>query len=182
MADVVRKNRLSPPLMFVFRAAHQARDAQARNKWREDAGVAAETRSRAQQRAPITEAMLRREVGLDLENLMNCVSLESTLDLSDFPRARRSIINFGLPDLVHRSIDELAAKDIDGDIEEVVRVFEPRLVTDTVRVTRDTSVDAAELKVRYVVHGDLSCEPLNVPVEFVADVEVATGKIQIRRA
>jgi type VI secretion system protein ImpF len=181
MADATRKNRLSPPLMYVFRAAHQARDARARVKWREETGRSAETRSRTVQRVPITEAVLRREVSVDLEALMNCVSLDSTLDLRDFPSVARSVLNFGFPDIVHRSIDELAAEDIDGDLEEVIRKYEPRLVASTVRVSRDTSVDTTELKIRYVVHGDLSCEPLNVPVQFVADVEVATGKIQIRR-
>ena len=44
-----------------------------------------------------------------------------------------------------------------------------------------TSIDADELKVRFVVQADLRCEPVNVPVEFVADVELETGKIQINR-
>ena len=42
-------------------------------------------------------------------------------------------------------------------------------------------IDPAELKIRYLVHADLLCEPLNVPVEFVADVEVTTGKVHISR-
>jgi len=40
---------------------------------------------------------------------------------------------------------------------------------------------AADLKVRFIVRADLFCEPLNVPIEFVADVEVDTGKIMIAR-
>ena len=51
----------------------------------------------------------------------------------------------------------------------------------TVQVTRDHSVDAAELKVRFIVRADLFCEPLNVPIEFVADVEIDSGKIMISR-
>jgi type VI secretion system protein ImpF len=59
--------------------------------------------------------------------------------------------------------------------------FEPRLLRDTIRVKRDEAVDADELKLRFVVRADLSCQPLNVPIEFVADVEVDTGKIVINR-
>jgi type VI secretion system protein ImpF len=37
------------------------------------------------------------------------------------------------------------------------------------------------LKIRFVVNADLACEPLNVPVEFVAEVELDSGKILINR-
>jgi type VI secretion system protein ImpF len=62
-----------------------------------------------------------------------------------------------------------------------LRDFEPRLVSDTIRIARDQSVRSEELKVRFVVRADLSCVPLNVPVEFLADIEVDTGKISINR-
>ena len=51
----------------------------------------------------------------------------------------------------------------------------------SLRVERDKTVDPDDLKIRYIIHSDLSLEPLNVPLEFVADIEVTTGKIQIQR-
>ena len=47
-------------------------------------------------------------------------------------------------------------------------------------VERDEALDKAELKIRFVVRADLNCEPLNIPVQFVADVELDTGKIAIK--
>jgi type VI secretion system protein ImpF len=38
-----------------------------------------------------------------------------------------------------------------------------------------------ELKLRFVVQADLRCDPLNVPVEFIADVDLDSGGIQINR-
>ena len=120
MADANRKNRLSPPLMFVFRAANQARDSkQGAGRSR---GVDGE-RPRPAQRVPITEATLRREVARDLESLMNCVAMESSTDLTDFPAVRKSILNYGFPDISHRTIDELSAKDLDRDLEGVLRLY-----------------------------------------------------------
>lgn len=181
MADAARKNRLSPPLMFVFRAAHAARDAKGRVEKPRAAGAAGGERPRPAQRAPITEMTLRREVSRDLESLMNCVAMESTIDLTDFPAVAKSILNYGFPDIAHRTIDELSASDIDTQIEAVLRLFEPRLIASSLRVVRDRTVDPDELKIRYIVHSDLSCEPLNVPLQFVADIEATTGKIQIQR-
>ena len=180
MADAIRKNRLSPPLMFVFRAAHQARDAKARANRAGDE-TRGDNRARPTQRVAITEATLRREVSRDLEALMNCVAMESSTDLTDFPRVRKSILNYGFPDIAHRTIDELSAFDLDSGLEDVLKLYEPRLVASTLRVTRDRTIDVDDLKIRYIVHSDLSCEPLNVPLEFVADIEATTGKISIQR-
>ena len=180
MADTKRNSRLNPSLMYVFRAAHQAKDAMKRPKWREkDEGELPKLQSRSVQRVAITEATLRREVTRDLEALMNCVSFDSTIDLSEFPIVRKSVLNFGFPDIAVRTIDELDVAGLEPQIEKVLRTDEPRLIAASLRVMRDRRIDPIELKVRYVVHADLSCEPLNVPVEFVADVEVTTGKVHI---
>ena len=42
------------------------------------------------------------------------------------------------------------------------------------------SIDAAELRVRFIVRADLTCDPVHVPVEFVADI-VESGKIIVNR-
>jgi type VI secretion system protein ImpF len=180
MADTMRNSRLNPSLMSVFRAAHREKDAMKRPKWqdKEESGQP-ESYSRTVQRVAITEAALRAEVTRDLEALMNCVSIDSTIDLSEFPAVKKSVINFGFPDIAVRTIDELESEGLEPDIEKVLRIHEPRLIAASLRVVRDRRIDPVELKVRYIVHADLACRPLNVPVEFVADVEVTTGKIHI---
>ena len=45
----------------------------------------------------------------------------------------------------------------------------------------EAGADGAELKLRFMVRAELFCDPLNVPVEFVADVELDTGKISVNR-
>lgn len=182
MVDTTRKSRLSPSLMCVFRAAHQAKDALKRPNWRQsEARGPLEAISRTAQRAPITESVLRHEVMRDLEALMNCVSIDSTMDLADFPAAKRSILNFGFPDLARQTIDDLEATGLEAEIKNVLCTYEPRLAAASLRIARDRRVDPIELRIRYIVHADLLCEPLNVPMEFVADVEVTTGKIHMFR-
>ena len=181
MAANTKLDRLIPPIMYVFRSTHRAKDAKRPVLSDPSADGTSAPRARMSQRVAITERALRDEVSRDIESLMNCVAMESTVDLTDFPEVAKSILNYGFPDIAHRSIDELAASDIDGEIVQVIRRFEPRLVASTVRVKRDTSVNSALMKIRYMVDGDLSCEPLNIPVQFIADVEVTTGKFHINR-
>ena len=181
MADVGRKERLSPPLMYAFRTAHEARDARKRLDLRDEGGERVIASRRTVARFAITEPTLRREVARDLDALLNTIAMESTQDLKRFEHVSKSILNFGFPDIAHRSIDELSLDEVKFEIATVLTSYEPRLLGNTVQVTRDTSVDAADLKVRFIVRADLLCEPLNVPIEFVADVEIDTGKIMIAR-
>jgi type VI secretion system protein ImpF len=180
MARVDSKTRLSPPLMHVFRAAHAAKDARTTLEIRNEAGERVIAGRRLRPRHVITEPVLRREVGLDLDALLNSIALESTLDMTDAPDARKSIINFGIPDLTHRSIDETGVADVTEEIRLAIINFEPRLAAASVRVTRDTTVDPVELKIRFIVRADLVCDPVRVPVEFVAEV-IEPGKIIVNR-
>ena len=176
-----RKDRLSPPLMFAFRSAFAARDATKKVDLRDEAGERIISGRRSVGRAPITESMLRREVARDLEALMNTVALESAEDLRDFAHVRKSILNFGLPDLVHRTTDEATVDDVKTEIETVLTNYEPRLTADSIHADRDRSVDSTELKIRFVVQAELRCEPVDVPVEFIADVDLDSNTIQINR-
>lgn len=184
--DVRLADRLSPPLMHVFRASYRDRKEEAREEARRHSlaskGVEPPPERKTRpQRSPINERELKVEVERDVNALMNHVALESTIDLQDFPQIRKSVLNFGFPDIAHRSLDELEASDLDGEIVAVLRQYEPRLVAGTVRVARDASVDPGTLEVRYLVDGHLLCQPLNVPIEFVAKFDVASGKIQFSR-
>jgi type VI secretion system protein ImpF len=174
-----RKQRLGSPLMYAFRSAHDAHDAAKKLDLRDEAGERVIASRRKTARVAITESVLRREVVRDLETLLNTVALDSTLDLRPLDQVRRSVLNFGFPDIAHRSIDEISVNDIKGELEVVLLAYEPRLVADTIKVSRDASVDTAALKVRFIIRADLACEPLNVPIEFVADVELDSAKITI---
>jgi type VI secretion system protein ImpF len=176
-----KKDRLSPPLMYAFRGAFEAHDSKKKLDLRDESGDRVIASRRASPRAAISEPVLRREVARDLEALMNTIAFEASSDIENFDYARKSVLNYGFPDITHITIDEHRVSDLAEDIENVLQHYEPRLQTSSIRVERDTSVDEAALKIRFLVHADLLCDPVNVPVEFVADVELDSGKILINR-
>ena len=106
------QSRLSPPLMHVFRAAHEARDAKRIIDQRNEAGDRVLAGRRLRARQIITESVLRREVSLDLDALLNTVSLDATVDMQNAPHVRKSILNFGLADIAIRTIDENGVEEI----------------------------------------------------------------------
>jgi type VI secretion system protein ImpF len=180
MAGVSDKTRLSPPLMHVFRAAHEAKDATRKVDVRDEAGQRVIANRRLRARQVITEQVLRREVARDLDALLNTVALESTVDMTDSPHVQSSILNFGIPDLSNRTLDENRVNNIPAEIRTAIIKFEPRLAPDSLRIERDITVDTAELKIRFIVRADLTCDPVHVPVEFIADM-IEGGKILVNR-
>jgi len=166
--------------MFVFRATHDAKDAKKIVDVRNEAGERVIASRRLRPRQVITETILRREVARDLTALLNTVAMESSIDMTELPYARKSILNFGIPDVTHRSIDEVGVDEIPEEIKTAIINYEPRLAAATLRIERDKAVDSAELKVRFLVRADLTCHPVHVPVEFIADV-IETGKIIVNR-
>jgi type VI secretion system protein ImpF len=178
--DARLKNRLRPPLMFAFREAHRDKDSVKPLDLRDADGERVIASRRAAPRAAITEQKLRQEIALDLEALVNTINLGSSIDLSDYGHVARSVLNHGFPDIAHLSIDEYRVNGIKDKLTEALMAYESRLVRRSIAVERDDSLDTAELKVRFVVRADLNCEPLNIPIQFVADVELDTGKIAIK--
>ncbi|WFU44331.1 type VI secretion system baseplate subunit TssE [Bradyrhizobium sp. CB82] len=181
MTVTPKRERLSPPLMLAFRAAHDARDARKKLNLRDQFGERVIAGRRSSGRFPISETLLRREVAHDLETLLNTIALESTLNLTGRDCVRTSILNYGFPDIAHRSIDEVTDEELSDALRTALTTFEPRLDRKSIRVRRDSSVGPEQLKLRFIVHTDLKCEPLNVPVEFVADVDLDSGDVQINR-
>ena len=180
MANSNRQSRLSPPLMHVFRNAHEAKDAKRIIDQRNEAGERVIASRRLRARQVVTENMLRREVSRDLDALLNTVALDATVDMEHAPHVRKSILNFGIPDIAVRTIDENGVNEIPEEIRTAIINYEPRIAANSLRIARDTEVDPVELKVRFVIRGELVCHPVHVPVEFVADI-VESGKIVINR-
>jgi type VI secretion system protein ImpF len=175
-----KNDRLAPPLMQAFRAAHHSRDAKAPADVREG-GERVLSLRRMSTRTPISESELRKIVIADVGALLNTVNLDSAQDLSEAPEVGKSILNFGFPDIAHLSIDENAVFRIAQELESTLADFEPRLVRGSIKARRDATVSPDELRVKFLVNAALRMQPVAVPVQFVAELELDSGKIKIDR-
>ena len=176
-------DRLAPPLMYAFRAAHDKRDAKLRLDLRDEAG----------ERVIATRRVTTRQPDFGIGASARGDDRSPRASQYDEPRRRRSIcptmpavrssiLNFGFPDLSWRTIDENSLNEISREIEVALADFEPRLARNSIQARSATlTTSAEELKLRFLVRADLRAQPVNVPVEFVAEVELDSGKIKIDR-
>jgi type VI secretion system protein ImpF len=172
--------RLAPPMMYAFREAHRRKDARLNpDEARQAGGEAVLTRQ--SRLAHANESELRAQLALDLDGLMNTTNFASVVDISELDLVKRSVLNFGLPDIVARTLEENRSETIPREIEQAILDFEPRILRRTLKVTQDPHVESETLRIRYHVNGEMACNPAAVPVEFVADLEVGTSRIFVKR-
>ena len=125
--------------------------------------------------------MVKENFSLDLLSLVNTVNLASAVDLTGLDYVVKSVLNFGLSDITHLTSEEAAVSDVSKNLLDSLVEHEPRLHRDTLRVERSDTVDDVNQRIRFVVSGELACRPLDIPIEFVAEVDVGSGKVQLTR-
>ena len=71
---------------------------------------------------------LRESVIRDLEWLLNTGCLEISGDLGDYPEVRKSVLNYGVPDILGISAGQKDLVAIERQIRQAILDFEPRLL------------------------------------------------------
>jgi type VI secretion system protein ImpF len=174
-----KSDRLQIPLMYAFRDAALQRDSTKKEDIRIDGERVVSDRASLRRRG-VDERRMRQDLEIDLAALVDTVNLASVTDLSGLDYVKRSILNFGLDDLTHITIDSRDIDDIGKQLKAAILDHEPRLTPDSVAVERSTD-DEVNQRVRFRVKAEMSSKPLDIPIEFVAEVDVGSGKILIPR-
>lgn len=166
------------PLMSAFREAFAARDAKKRVIQTVGGERIVPGRHSTQRRGD--ELALRRDLSIDLMALLNTIDLGSSIDLSDLGYVRRSVLNYGLNDVGRLTSEDAQIELIKDDLRTALTQFEPRLNPDTIQIDRDEEVDEGQ-RVRFTVAVEMFARPMDLSVDFIAEVDVGSGKISLSR-
>lgn len=165
MAELTAKDRLQPALL---------------DRLTDDApSNPLETR----ERRVVSAKQLRMSVLRDLSNLLNATRLGGY----DAKRAdgcrtvARSVLNYGLPDFTGNALSSLEANEVSAWINDAIRSFEPRIVSDSVRVralpnenrTRPTAM-------AFLIEGDLWMQPYPERLYFRTELDLEDGAVSVR--
>jgi type VI secretion system protein ImpF len=113
----------------------------------------------------------------DLEWLLN-TRQPPIPELSEYPLAKSSVINFGLPDI--SSLGLSSASDhtrLRKAIEICLSNFEPRL-TD-IRVSLESS-DLTDRRLRFHIEGNMKLDPAPEEVSFDTVLELSSGEYKVK--
>lgn len=166
--------------MLAFREAFSEGDAAKRIEERVDGERVVSGRGSLRRRGA-DEVLLKRDLAIDLLSLANTIDLASAVDISDLDYVKRSIVNYGLPDLTSLTSLEAGVSDVGQALRNALLAHEPRLRPDSIHVEKNTEVSDETHRVSFSVSAEMACDPLDLPLEFVAEVDVGSGELRLTR-
>lgn len=113
----------------------------------------------------------------DLEWLLN-TRQPPMPEITAYPIARGSMLNFGLPDITALGLSSAADhRQLRLAIEACLRHFEPRLMNP--RVTLEES-DSTDRRLRFHIDGIMKLDPAPEEISFDTVLEISSGEYKVR--
>jgi type VI secretion system protein ImpF len=122
---------------------------------------------------------LRESVIRDLEWLLNTGSLASAQELANYPEVRRSVLNYGIPDIAGGSASGKDTVRMERDLRQAILDFEPRILPGTLRVSvtiNDEEMSSNTLV--FEIQGELWWQPLPERFYLKTTLDLELGKFR----
>jgi type VI secretion system protein ImpF len=122
---------------------------------------------------------LKESLIRDLEWLLNTGRLEISQDLDDFPEVRKSVLNFGIPDISGVSLSHQDRASLEREIQQAILDFEPRILPGTLKVSVALNDDEMnETTLVFEIQGEMWWQPVPERFYLRATLDVELGKFK----
>ena len=140
-------------------------------------------RSESRDRRVLSMRRLRESVLRDLSWLMNADNLAQTQDLSEFPYAAASTVNYGLRDLAGVSVSGSLIAEFEREVRQAILDFEPRILPGSLRVRAISDTDRMDRHaLSFEIEGEMWADPVPMRVLLKTDVDVESGEATVTEA
>lgn len=124
-------------------------------------------------------AKLRESVIRDLAWLLNAEKLPADERAEDCPEAMQSVINYGIPSLSGAAASGIDSADLEREILEAIRTFEPRLIRESISVRSVYSDEMSGRALSFEIEADLWAQPLPLHLFLQTQLDLETGRFQM---
>ncbi len=123
---------------------------------------------------------LRAAVLRDLRALLNATAIDAIEDLTDYPLAARSVINYGLMDLSGKTSSSVSVDMLERVLRQAIWDFEPRVVRDSVqiKVLEDES-DLSGNRMLFELRGEIWGQPLPERIFLKTELDLDLGDVKV---
>ena len=141
-------------------------------------------RSEPPERRVLTLSRLREYTLRDLNWLFNATQMASAQDLDAYPLVAGSVINYGLPAFSGWSASGLDIRTMENALRQAILDFEPRLLSDSVRVrARMTEAEEhAHNRLSFDSECRLWAQPAPIALLLHSDVDLESGQTTVNEA
>jgi type VI secretion system protein ImpF len=125
----------------------------------------------------LSSQAFRQSVIRDLEWLLNTSAAQN---FKSYPLVERSVLNYGICDLVGTSLSNADIPQIEHAIRQAIWDFEPRIVKEslTVKVFVDT-MQMNKNAMTFAITGELLTQPFPLEIYLKTQLDLETGHLEI---
>jgi type VI secretion system protein ImpF len=124
----------------------------------------------------------RNAVLRDIAWLLNTYANAELDGLDNYSELASSVLNFGVRNAAGMTTSSSSADEIEYQLAEALRHFEPRILPNTVSI--DMTVDPEEMSnrsLRFEIRGDLWSQPIPESLFIKTQLDLETGKVKLTR-
>ena len=177
--DWRRGERSKVSVMHIFRSSFEEHDSR-KARGLIETGEGEITKRSKQRRDGLSVDNLKRQLESDLAALMNTIHLDAAVSLEDAPYVARSVLNYGFRDLSDVTARDLNDNDVVQSLRQSLLDHEPRILPESLEViVQDRGMENTRHRLMIHIAADLMGDPVDVPVEFDAEVDLGVGKLKL---
>lgn len=163
MAELTQKERLQPSLL---------------DRLTDDEP---DKREESREQRVLSMRKLRQSVLRDLAWLMNARSLDTYMDLQNYPHVANSVLNYGIGDLSGKTLIGANVGILERRLKQAILNFEPRIMPKSLKLVVQSSDEHMNLRaLSFSIEGDLWAQPLPQHLYIQTEIDVQTGDVDLR--
>ena len=162
MAELTQKERLQPSLLDRLVDDEPDKKVESRDK------------------RVLNLRQLRAAVLRDLAWLMNTSRLDALEDLEPYPEVKRSVLNYGIPDLTGHTASSIDTKDLERMLRQAVLDYEPRLLRDSLRIKLVINEDQMNHNaMTFNIEAQLWAQPAPLHILLRTELDLEAGDVKV---
>ena len=128
----------------------------------------------------MSQLQFKQAVIRDLGWLLNSVALDVCVDLEPFPEVKRSVLNYGLPDLSGHTSSTVDVRSVEKSIREAIHQFEPRILRNSLKVkVHSNPDDMSHNSMVFEIEGAVFGQPSPFQVVLKSELDLESGEFKL---
>lgn len=134
-------------------------------------------------RQSMNQRQFKEAVIRDVGWLLNSVALDVCLNLDDYPEVRRSVLNYGLPDMSGHSSSNVDVRMVETSIKKTIQLFEPRIIRNSLKVKIHSNPDEmSHNSLIFEIAGSVFGQPSPFQVVLKSELDLECGDFQLKES
>jgi type VI secretion system protein ImpF len=123
---------------------------------------------------------LREGVLRDLGWLLNATNMAALEDLSEYPEAARSVLNYGMPALAGSLASSIDIDEFERRLYQAIVDFEPRILRDTLKVRLAVRTEQmSHNAMTFEIEGQLWAQPVPQRLYLKTEIDLELGEVKL---